>query len=148
MRAPHFAHAPIASLDEGRYCVWLVEPNVVVSQMRAPSRLTRAMAALLPDVAWPALARRPAPPEGFTIVGDWSQMTGYESPARQLLTKFTLDHRKALGRLRILLAEDSAALVRMGVTAASAVLAAAGLRLEVSFEPFERTRRELQLPMR
>ncbi|MCB9614963.1 MAG: hypothetical protein H6722_33945 [Sandaracinus sp.] len=134
------------SHGQGRYLVWSVGPHAIVSQLRAPGALTAEMAALLPEVAWPVLTRRPPPPEGYTIVGDWSSMTSYESEARRLLTSFTLEHRKPIGRLCIVLAETSSPLVKMGVTAASAALAVAGLRLDVRFDGFERVRRDYGLP--
>lgn len=146
MRPLHFASTPLASLDDGRYVVWFVEPSIAVAQMRTAGRLTREMAALLPEVAWPALNRRPAPPEGYTVIGDWSMMSGYETAARQLLTSFSLRHAKSLGRTCIVLSPTSAPIVKMGVSAASAALAVAGLRLDVRFDGFERVRRDYGLP--
>ena len=63
----------------------------------------------------------------LSMFADFGDVSSYESEARALMTKWCLDHRRAIRELH---AFASNGLVRMGVATAAMTMSLVGLRLE------------------
>jgi hypothetical protein len=108
-------------------------PKVGVLLTVVEGHLSHAMAKRWVEVIGPSFEKGLT----FDTFHDWEAMTGYDSTARQELTSWVAASFRNVHSARFL-AKDR--LVRMGVSAASAIVSLAGVKIESFAEraPFER----------
>ena len=109
---------------------WVTEPLGFVTELASTTHLDAAMARFITGPVHDAVYAARAE-EKLLSIHAWSSMSGYDSEARAILTKWATANRGDIARLAVVLPPQRA-IVRMGVQVAATSLRLVGLSVDLS----------------
>ncbi len=110
---------------------WITDPPGMVNEFAPGVFVTAELARYVIDEVEAEMKRRWPSARRFVYVHDLSRISGYAPEARRLLTDWGLARREEAERV-VIVTSPTNALVRMGISTATAVLRAAGMNIEVA----------------